>query len=108
MLDFNVWAFKTPVCFLWGVASKTKRHFHEKRCLWHFLTTADSITEITGTQDEELEVTDEDEKEEDKLTRPTAEHLRLTIIVLESKTWVYFLNLEKKMMASLKDLNHKI
>ena len=55
-----------------------------KRCPRLFLTTANIIVEIAGTHDEELEVTGEYEKDEDKLTRPTAEHLRLTIIVLES------------------------
>ena len=57
-----------------------------KNCLWHFLTTANIITEITGTQDEELEVTDEDGKKENKLTRPTVKKVRLEIIVLEQKT----------------------
>ena len=39
------------------------------------LTTAGIIAEITGTQDEELEVTDADENEEDKLTRSTDEQV---------------------------------
>ena len=46
----------------------------------------DIITEITGTQDEELEVTDEDGKKENKLTRPTVKKVRLEIIILEQKT----------------------
>ena len=92
MHDLNVWAFRTPVRFFWN-----KDTISRKRCLWHCLTTADIIAEITGTQEEELEVTDADGKEEDKLTRPIAEQVHSAIIVLESKTSVCFLNLEKKL-----------
>ena len=53
-----------------------------KKCLWYCLTTANIIAEITEAQDEELEVTDEDKKNEDKLTRPTAEQVRSAIIDL--------------------------
>ena len=53
--------------------------------MWYCLTPADIITEITGAQDKELEVTDEDEEKEDKLTRPTSEQERSAIIVLDTK-----------------------
>ena len=53
---------------------------------YYCLTTADITTEITGTQEEELKVSDEDEKKDDKLTRSTAEQVHLTIVVLELKT----------------------
>ena len=40
---------------------------------------------VALSNNEELEVTDEDEKDEDKLTRPTAEQVRAAIIVLHCK-----------------------
>ncbi|XP_057307425.1 tigger transposable element-derived protein 6-like [Hydractinia symbiolongicarpus] len=71
------------------------------------LKTADIITEITGTQDEELEEVDEEDKEEeDKITRPTAEQVRTAINVLEDLS--IFSHFGEEMIASLRDLNRNI
>ena len=72
------------------------------------LTTADIIADITGAEDEELEVDDEneDDKDEDKVTRPTADQVQSAITVLEDLC--LFSKFGEDMMVCLKNLNHNI
>ena len=69
------------------------------------LTTADINPDITGAEYEELEVDDEDDKDEGILARPTADHMRLAITVLEHLS--LFSKFGEDMIVHLKYLNHE-